>query len=70
MAPARLPLPLTLTCNRMTWLFGSSLMGEVGAAGDAGVDGDGGVELLVLQGVLVVHVRFGKVAELVQIWPW
>ena len=70
MAPARLPLPLTLACDRMTWLFGSSLMGVVGAAGDAGVDGGAGVEVLVLQGVRVVHVRFGKVAELVQVWLW
>ena len=45
-------------------------MGVVGAAGDAGVDGDGGVGLLVLHGVLVVHVRLGKVAELVQVWLW
>ena len=66
MAPARLPLPLTLTCGRMTWLSGSSLMGEVGAAGGAGVDGDGGVELLVLQSARVFHVRFGKVIERVQ----
>ena len=54
----------------MIRLSGSSLLGEVGAAGDAGVDGDGGVELLVLQGVLVFHVRFGKVDEGVQMWPW
>jgi len=43
-------------------------MGEICAAGDAGVDDD--EELLVLRGVLVVHVRFGKVAELVQMWLW
>ena len=70
MAPARVPPPLTLTCNRMTWLCGSSLMGEIGAAGDAGVDGDGGVVLLVLQGAGVFHVSVGNLRGRVQVWLW
>ena len=49
----------------MTGLSGSSLTGEVGAAGAAGVDGE---DLLVLRGVPVLHVKFGKVDGGVQVW--
>jgi len=38
----------------------------MGAAGDAGVDGDCGVGLMVLHGVHVIQVRLGEVAGLVQ----
>ena len=71
MAPARLPSPSVFIRNRMTGLPGSLLTGEVGAAGDAGVDGDDGAALLVLLKVLSTALQhtFARFAEVRAVFP-